>query len=87
MFSDIKMVTEFLVDKPPVKSNSLSKLDYDKFKLKFFKKIGCAVKTSNRQILSNNTVHTSLKLLDIHGEVLIKDLFRSLDSSVGRAKD
>lgn len=30
---------------------------------------------------------TSLKLLDIRGEILLKDLHKSLDSSVGRAKD
>ena len=32
-------------------------------------------------------IRTSLKLLDIRGEILLKNLLKSLDSSVGRAKD
>ena len=100
LFSDIKMEIEFWVYNKPFKRIPLNKTDYDKFKLKFLnkkrlysrenrfsKKIGCVDHKKNRKILSNTIVHTSLKLLDIHGEVLIKDLFKSLDSSVGRAKD
>ena len=100
LFSDIKMEIEFWVYNKPFKRIPLNKTDYDKFKLKFLnkkrlyshenrfsKKTGCVANRKNRKILSNTIVHTSLKLLDIHGEVLIKDLFKSLDSSVGRAKD
>ena len=36
---------------------------------------------------SNMTKPTRLKLLDINGEILIKKIIKSLDSSVGRAKD
>jgi hypothetical protein len=53
----------------------------------FFKKKEHVNHRKKRKVLSNTTVQTSLKLLDIHGEVLIRNLFRSLDSSVGRAKD
>ena len=36
---------------------------------------------------SNMTKSTRLKLLDINGEILIKKIIKSLDSSAGRAKD
>lgn len=79
MFSDVKIKIEFLVDTKRFKITPHTKTDYDKFQLKFIRK--------KDFFLSNSTAHTSLKLLDIHGEVLLKDLFKSLDSSVGRAKD
>jgi ribosomal protein S10 len=79
LFSDVKIKIEFLVDTKRFKITPHNKIDYDKFQLKFIKK--------NKFFWSNSTAHTSLKLLDIHGEVLLKGLFKSLDSSVGRAKD
>ena len=93
LFSDIRIEMMFLVNNKSFKDISLNKIDYDKFKLKFLKQKKLIQKPEwvdnikPKKILSNKTVQTSLKLLDIHGEVLIKDLFKSLDSSAGRAKD
>ena len=65
LFSDIKIETKFWLDDKLFKHTLLNKTDFDKFKLKFLR---------NKKGLSNITVHTSLKLLDIHGEILIKNL-------------
>ena len=43
--------------------------------------------TKLKKVLSNITTPTFLKLLDIHGEILLKEFLKCLDSSVGRAKD
>ena len=99
-FSDVKVEIGFRVQNDLFKNICLTKLDCDRFKLKFLKKrkhdfcsnrFSSKIERENqrkdRKILSNATAHTFLKLLDIHGEILMKDLSKSLDSSVGRAKD
>ena len=90
MFSDVKLKFEYWVRNDLSKNTRITKLDCDKFKLKYFKRRTFKTEQTvfeNKKILSNATGHTFLKLLDIHGEILIKDFFKSLDSSVGRAKD
>lgn len=88
LFPDIKMEIEFLEYKKPFNTTLSNKIDHDKFKLMFLKKNNnnfCNNKlsknrnrvnnTKNNKVLSNTVVHTSLKLLDIHGEFLMKNLF------------
>ena len=100
MFSDVKIKIEFRVQNNLLKSARLTKLDCDKFQFKFLKrrklnlcsnrfsgKMAGKTQKKNKKIISNGTTHTFLKLLDMYGEILMKDFSRSLDSSVGRAKD
>jgi len=83
LFPDIKMEIEFLEYKKPFNTTLSNKIDYDKFKLMFLKKNNNKLSknrnrvnnTKNNKVLSNTVVHTSLKLLDIHGEFLMKNLF------------
>ena len=88
LFSDIKMEIEFLEHNKPLNRVLSNKIDYDKFKLKFLKKKNanfCNSKSrknrdgvsslKNEKVLSNTAAYTSLKLLDIHGEFLMKNLF------------
>ena len=75
------------------KAISSTKIDYDKFKIKFLKKkmlfyyVFYGTKDINDYFLSNSLPYASLKLLDIYGEILLKNSIKGLDSSVGRAKD
>ena len=85
LFSDIKIETSFRFYDKALNSILLSKASYDKFKLLGFFKPK-ATYSSNLKLTSATTC-TSLSLLDIRGEILLKNLFLSLDSSVGRAKD
>jgi len=64
LFTDVKLRIEFLVDKTSFKVTPSNKIDYDKFKLK--------LKQKGFFFSSNATAHTSLKLLDISGEILLK---------------
>lgn len=59
-----------------------------KFKLRLLKKrLKNYDVTNPKKVFSNITTPTFLKLLDMHGEILLKDFLKCLDSSVGRAKD
>nr|YP_010131760.1 ribosomal protein S10 [Thalassiosira profunda]QPZ94128.1 ribosomal protein S10 [Thalassiosira profunda] len=88
LFSDIKIETKFGVNNKAFKHVLSNKLNSSKFKLRFFKKRLKRSKVTNpSKVFSNATTSTFLKLLDIYGEILIKDLPKRLDSSVGRAKD
>ena len=100
MFLDIEIEIEFWAQKKLSQSILLTKLDCDRFRSKFFKKkvvnfttkrfpnqIEHCRKQKNNFFVSKISTSTFLKLLDIHGEALIKNFIKSLDSSVGRAKD
>ena len=85
LFSDIKIETSFRLYDKALNSILLSKTSYDKFKLLGFLKPKATYSSHSK--LTSTTTCTSLSLLDIRGEILLKNLFLSLDSSVGRAKD
>ena len=94
MFLDIEIEIEFWAQKKLLQSILLTKLDCDRFRSKFLKKkiVNFSTKRFPNQkkdlfFFSKTTTSTFLKLLDIHGETLIKNFIKSLDSSVGRAKD
>ena len=61
------------------------KINFFSSQKKIEKKLICVSRPHSR--LSNAIIHTSLSLLDIRGEILLKSLSICLDSSVGRAKD
>jgi len=64
----------------------LPKINYDKFKsLKVFKSGEKLSRNLNLDSVPKSS--TFLTLLDIRGEILLKNFFTGLDSSVGRAKD
>lgn len=86
MFSDVKIKIKFLIYHRLFKVISSTKIDYDKFRIKFLKKknFSCSY---NSCFLSNSLSYVSLKLLDMYGEILLKNSIKGLDSSVGRAKD
>lgn len=85
LFPDIQIKIQFRLQNKAFNPILLSKINYDKFSVpKFFKPKVKRLKYTN---LSSATVHTSLNLLDIRGEILLKSLSIGLDSSVGRAKD
>ena len=69
--------------KPQVKR--LSKVNFFSIQKKIEKKLTYVRHPHPR--LSSATIRTSLSLLDIRGEILLKSLSIRLDSSVGRAKD
>lgn len=88
MFSDIKIEIKFCIQNNLSKCILLTKLDYDKFKLKFAKKNFLSKVKYENQIkgtafLSNPATQTFLKLLDIRGEVLVKNFSNSVDNRVG----
>ena len=93
LFSDIKIKIKFLMYQRSFKAISSTKIDYDKFRIKFLKKkmlfyyVFYGTKDINDYFLSNSLPYASLKLLDIYGEILLKNSIKGLDSSVGRAKD
>lgn len=79
LFFDVKIETKFLLHNKRFKSVLFDRIDSDKFILKF---------NRNKNYHSSNlTNQTFFKLLDIRGEILLNSLLKSLDSSVGRAKD
>lgn len=79
LFFDVKIETKFVLSNKLFKYNLFDKTNSDRFLLKF---------TQNKNFHFSNVMgQTSLRLLDFYGEVLLKNLFKSLDSSVGRAKD
>ena len=86
LFSDVKIKIKFLIYHRLFKVISSTKIDYDKFRIKFLKKkiFSCSY---NSCFLSNSLSYVSLKLLDMYGEILLKNSIKGLDSSVGRAKD
>ena len=85
LFPDIQIKIQFRLQNKAFNSLLLSKINYDKFSIpKFFKLKVKRLKYTN---LSSATIQTSLNLLDIRGEILLKSLSIGLDSSVGRAKD
>lgn len=64
----------------------LPKINYDKFKSLTVFKSGEKL-SENLNLDSVPKSSTFLTLLDIRGEILLKNFFTGLDSSVGRAKD
>lgn len=102
LFFDIKIEVQFLLNNKLFKPILFNKIDYDKFILKFYqiKNYSFLMRKKKRTFLnslnirknkkfqySNVTGPTSLKLLDIYGEILLQNSYKCLDSSVGRAKD
>lgn len=85
IFPDLKVKIGFKVNCKPTRGMSRSNLDFNKFKLKFSKKKLKYLKSEKS--VSNPVVCAPLALLDVSGEILIKNLVKRLDSSVGRAKD
>jgi len=80
LFSDIKIKTKFWLDTKFFRPSLFDKTDSDRFILKFFQKNElnllefdklkrAALKQS---LLSNKTGYVFLKLLDVHGEILLK---------------
>ena len=49
-----------------------NKTDYNRFILKFFRKSKLKSLAFNQYTFSDKTGHVFLKLLDVHGEVLLK---------------
>jgi hypothetical protein len=85
LFPDIQLKIQFRLQNKAFNSILLSKINYDKFSVpKFFKQKVKPLKYTN---FSSATIYTSLNLLDIRGEILLKSFSICLDSSVGRAKD
>ena len=87
LFFDIKIETHFLSNNKLYNYSLLTKTDYDKFIYKFFKKKSCYLpkackwnflnyQQKNQLSLTNLTGQTFLKLLDIHGEILLKNRFK-----------
>ncbi len=112
LFSDVKIKTKFCLYHKQFKPALFCKTDYDRFVLKFFQKNELTFLKLNKltrakrlalkqSFFSNKTGAVFLKLLDTHGEILLKNstfmavnqfknkesVGKSLDSSVGRAKD
>ena len=98
LFTDVKIKINFLIHNKSFYTILLNQIDYDKFKLKFLKKRARwyfhSLFFKNKHFIntplfffSNILTHTSLKILDIRGEFILKNFIKSLDSSVGRAKD
>jgi len=74
VFSDIKLKTKFCLNNKWFKFNLLSKIEYDKFRLKFLKKKLLYLVCFKQKYWSTKLTHTSLKLLDIYGEIGLKSL-------------
>ena len=84
-FPDIKVKTQFCFKNIALDPALWTKISYDTFRLATSSKP--KVKCSWGFSSLNSRAYTLLKLLDIQGEILLKSLSMSLDSSVGRAKD
>ncbi len=65
LFTDVKLKTDFLICNKQCRVTPFNIIDYDKFKLKFLKK--------KSLFLSTSATPVSLKLLDISGEILLKN--------------
>lgn len=84
LFSDVKIKTKFLLNTKFFKPALLDKTDYDKFMLKFFQKSELnllkfdKLEALKQSSFSNKTGYVFLKLLDVHGEILLKK-FNSYD--------
>lgn len=85
LFSDIKFKTKFWLNNKPFKPALFDKTDYDRFMLKFcqkseliylkFNKLNRTKHVApNRSFFSNKTGYVFLKLLDTHGEILLKKI-------------
>jgi len=83
LFSDIKIKKKFWLNTKLFKPTLFDKTDYNRFILKFFQKSELNLLKSNKlkhrkrivpkqSLLSNKTGHVFLKLLDVHGEILLK---------------
>ena len=83
LFSDIKIKTKFWLNTNLFKPALFDKTDDNRFMLKFFQKSEGNLLKSNtvkhikcivpkQSPLSNKTGHVFLKLLDVHGEILLK---------------
>ncbi len=86
LFYDVKIKTEFWLQNKSFNSMLLPKINYDKFKSLTVFKSGEKL-SENLNLDSVPKSSTFLTLLDIRGEILLKNFFTGLDSSVGRAKD
>lgn len=86
LFSDIKIKTKFWLNTEFLRPPLFNKTDSDRFILKFFQKNelnSLELDKLNRvafkqSSFSNKTGHAFLKLLDVHGEILLKK-FNSYD--------
>ena len=87
LFLDVKIKTSFWLQDKAFNGFLLSKTNYDKFKLLRFFAPKVEYLNLSYSNLSSTTTSTSLNLLDVRGDILLKNLFTCLDSSVGRAKD
>lgn len=85
LFPDIQIKSQFRLKNIALNHTLLPEINLDTFRLATFFKP--KVKHLRYAILSSTTINTFLNLLDIRGEILLKRLPISLDSSVGRAKD
>lgn len=85
LFPDIKIKTLFCLKNRAFNCILGSKINLDTFKLATFFKP--TINHLRCLQLSSATINTSITLFDIRGEILLKTLSKSLDSSVGRAKD
>lgn len=83
LFPDIKIKTKFWLNTKLSKPALFDKTDHDRFILKFFQKSKLNLKRFNKlkyikrvapkqPPFSNKTGHVFLKLLDVHGEILLK---------------
>lgn len=80
LFSDVKIKTKFWLDTKFFRSALFNKTDSDRFVLKFFQKSELnelelnKLKRAafNQSFFSNKTGRAFLKLLDAHGEVMLK---------------
>ena len=86
LFADLKIKTKFVFNKKPAQSFILFNITSEKFQTIFYKK-RLKYFNENTKNLSQLFSHTALFLLDIQGEIMLKNYFQSLDSSAGRAKD
>lgn len=73
-FSDIKLKIKFCLNNKRFNFVSLSKIEYDKFRLKFLKKKFVHLVCFKQKNWSTKMAHTSLKLLDTYGEIALKGL-------------
>jgi len=80
LFSDVKIKTKFWLDTKFFRSALFNKTDSDRFVLKFFQKSELnelelnKLKRAafNQSFFSNKTGRVFLKLLDAHGEIMLK---------------
>ena len=70
LFSDVQIKTQFRMQNKAFSPILLSKINYDKFSApKFFKPTAKHLRSPE---LASVTIRTSLNLLDIRGEILLK---------------